>query len=438
MSEIEKLSAQYANEISKAEANQDRLNQLLSTTNKDSELIKATTEQINKKYETWIDASEKLAAATKKIYDALKNVVTGSAEAGTQLFAIAKRYNTTTEEVQRWNYALQDATGQADLFTQSLSVMVKGMAQIAAGRGVAFSHALHNIGLEYKNIRDLSASEQFQTIIEGLGNLENYSARIEAAQQLFGEAGQYIVSVMEEGGDALATYRNEAEQFGIISSENAERLKDLQIAMQIVNTQLQEAKAELAIALQPALELITEVIKNVLAPVIRVVAKLFTALGKAGQFFFVILGAIILIMPKVLRTFALLRIAFSSTIAGASGAATAVNALKVALIGIPALIAVIGVLALIGSAFGNIKDKADDATDALKGFKEVGEEMGLMGADAQVNTESTATSMTTKTVEIGVEIHGYGDTSISDDAAVTVAQLTADQVNRSLGELTKG
>jgi hypothetical protein len=94
---------------------------------------------------------------------------------------------------------------------------------------------------------------------------------------------------------------------------------------------------------------------------------------------------------------------------------------------------VVGITALTAKAEAQTKS----ATGALREFTDVAESAGLIGEQAQINTESTATSLTTKDVNIAVEIHGYGDTEVSDASAVMVAQLTADEVQKAWGELTK-
>ena len=438
LSDIEKTAAQYERDIAKAQANQARLNQLLSQTNKNQAIINTVTAQINQKYDIWIRASEKLANATKKIYNTLKNVVSEASETGLQLYSLAKRYNTTAEDIQTWDRALQLATGQSELFTQSLSVMVKGMSQVASGRGVAFRKALKGIGVSYKEIADLSTSQQFEAIIEGLAGIENESMRAAYAQQLLGESGQYIASVLADGGEALEGYKNKAAAFGIVANSDAEALAEMNIRIEQAKSKFAEAKAQLAVALLPALDILTDLISNYLAPAIKWVADRFKNLSKAGQGFILIIGGILLILPKMIKTLAMARIAFLSVQNGAKGATIAITGLKTAMVGLSAVAGVLGIVFTAITLISQLGKKAEETTDAMREMADVGESMGLMGADAQVNTESTATSMRTMTAEISVEIHGYGDTSISDDAAVTVAQLTADQVNRSLGELTKG
>lgn len=435
LADIEKLASKYASDIEKAEANQARLNQLLTQTNKNSQIIRTATQQINEKYEVWLQASEKLANATKKIYGILKNVVSEASETGLQLSSLAKRYNTTAEDIQTWDRALQLATGQSELFTQSLSVMVKGLSQVASGRGVAFQKALKGIGVAYKDIADLSATKQFEAIIEGLEGIENQSMRSAYAQQLLGEAGQYISSVLSQGGEALKGYKEEAASFGIIANSDAEALAQMNIKLEQANSQFTEAKAQLALALAPALEVITELIRDYLAPAIRKLADIFKSMGKWGQGFILIMGVLILLIPKIIKGIALWRISMLSLQAGATKAAVAVNVLKTSLLGIGAIVGIIGLVGILVGSLTQLGKKADETKDSLEDMADVSETMGITGQAAQVNTESTSTMLRTTTATVNVDIYGHGDTELSDESAVTVSQLTADEIQKAWGDI---
>lgn len=437
LSEIEQKAQEYARDIERAETNAVRLNEALKQGNKNTQLLRAATLQVQQRYEVLQQASEKVAQSIKKVYTTMKQVVTQASETGLSLTSTAKKYNTTAEDIQTWNYALQLATGQSELFTNSLNVMVKGMSQIASGRGVAYRTALKNIGIAYKDIVELDTAEQFQAIIEALSGVENESKRTAYAQQLLGESGQYISRVLTEGIEALDGYTEKAKAFNIITNSDAEALAEMNIKLQQANSQMTEAKAQLALALQPALEVITDLIRNVLAPAIRNVSEAFKGLGKGGQAVVLGLGGILLVVPKVIGGLTSLKISLLALQTGATTTSVALNLLKTSMIGIGILGAVVGVIGLIGSAFSKTTEETENATDAIEEYKKAAEGLAISGVGVTTNTESVATSMTTSTVNINADIYGHGDTEISDDTAVTVAQLTADEVQKAWGDLIK-
>lgn len=438
IAEIEKLSAQYARDIEKAVANQIRLNELTSQQAKNEALIRAATQQINEKYDTWIALSEKLANATKRIYDTLKNVVSESAETGVQISALARRFNSTAEDVQVWDRALEIATGEQNIFTESMKTMVQGMSQIASGRGVAYRNALREIGVAYDEISGLDATAQFQAIAEGLAGVENYSMRAAYAQQLFGEKGQFLAGALEGGVESIEEFKEQAKEFGIISNEDAESLRQMSLQLEKAESLMDEAKAQLAIALIPALEVISDLIKNVVAPVVKSLAEGFKAMGKGGQTVALVFMGLIIILPKFIMLFASLKIAMLAASSGADKLSVSMAALNKAT-GVWGLVlgAIASLILIIVGALGKMSDEADKATESLNNFNQTAESMGVVGGEFTTNTEQIATRSTTYEMILNATIHGEGDTPISDENAVKVSKMVSDEVNKGFGELIK-
>ena len=317
--------------------------------------------------------------------------------------------------------------------------MVKGMAQIAAGRGVAFQKALKNIGVSYKDIRELSAGEQFEAILKGLSEVENYSTRAAAAQQLLGESGQYIADVFENGSINLEEYREKAEKFGIISQNNAQRLAELGFELEAVKSTLAVAGAELVTSLAPTIEFLGNFLKTIVVPVLNGISKTLNAMGVFGGVLLTIGFSALLLLPKLILLMKLHTIQTNLATVATKALGKAAVATQVAMGPWGWIIAGIGAaLTVLMGIIGAVTQKNNELNDSLA--QTVEETKGIYGTAAQgfsANTESTATSMTTKTVTVGVDIYGHGDTDISDDAAVTVAQLTADEVQKAWGDLVK-
>lgn len=427
-----KIKLDYAKEKAKG------LSEATSETTKNQELLRVATAKVNSQYEKIEKNAKKIRLAVVAILVVVRKWVKETTEQATELYSLSKRYQASVEDIQKWNRALQLATGQSDLFTQSLSTMVKGFAQIAAGRGVAFTKALQNVGIAYKDIAELSAGEQFSSILEGLSNIENFSTRAAAAQQLFGESGQYIAQIFEQDQRTIDDYLESASRFGIISSENAQRLAELKFDLEAANSQLSLAKAELVIALVPALELLTQLIK-VISPILKGLAEGFGRLGKFGAISATVFAGMLLIYPKLIalsRQHALQKqleaLAIKVTGDESLKAVPKLMALNFSLgaIGI-AVVGLSTILALVGK-------KADQTADKLGNVVKEGQ--GMMGdtaTDFTTNTEAYSTSNREYYINIEADITGKGDTAISDESAIKVAQLTADAINKSLGELTK-
>ena len=96
-------------------------------------------------------------------------------------------------------------------------------------------------------------------------------------------------------------------------------------------------------------------------------------------------------------------------------------------------IAIIGIIALIN----RLKGKADEAQMSLNGIVDSYDKLNGAGVDVNNSTESYSSYQSEKTVNIGVEVKGYGDTAVSDATASQIAALTAEEVNKALGDLVK-
>lgn len=439
--EYKKINAELdkiRNNLAYAEQYQKGLESATSQTAKNQALVKAATEQVNKKYETLEKQAKKVQVVTLAIVYALSRVATQSAETGSELYALSKRYQTSAEDIQNYNNALLLATGQQDLFTQSLSVMVKGLAQIAAGRGVAFKKALSNIGIAYKDISQLSAGEQFEKILNGLAGVENYSTRAAAAQQLLGDSGQYIASIFEQDSQTIEDYLQQASQFAIISNENAQRLAELQFALKSANSQLEVSKAEIAIALVPAFQVLAQILTT-LQPIIKNIAKGFEATGKVGATLSLVLVGLLFLFPiitSVIKLFTKQNILASQTTMAVGNeflkTAVKANILKLSLIGIMGVAGIVlGILGAITTEAATAKSGLDDVVTEMQDV------LGGNVGEYTANTERYSTTSKTTEIIIDANIHAEGDTPISDDGAVKTAHLMVDEMQKAWGELTK-
>lgn len=437
LQQINALLDDYRVKLGYAADKQKELEAATSQTAQNQALINAATTQMNQKFANLEKVARKVQIATLAVVAAMTKVVNSSIALGTELYSLSKRYQTTAEDIQLWNRALQLATGQADLFTNSLSVMVKGMAQIAAGRGVAFRKALANIGIAYRDIKELSAGEQFEAILNGLASVENYSTRAAAAQQLLGESGQYIADVFENQSIDLEEYLTKAQKFGIISQDNAKRLAELGFELEAVKSTLAVAGAELVTSLAPTIEFVGNFLKTVVVPVLNGISTTLKSMGGFGTALLVVGTTSLILLPKIVMWIKQLQL-YTLLSANATRQLAAAGVVANMVFGkwMIVLTAIAGVITLVMGVVGALNKEVEDVNKNLDDT--LVKTQGLLGdaaSDYTVNTEATSKAMTTRYVEISVDIDGHGDTPIGDENAVKVARLTADDVQKSWGDL---
>ena len=433
---LKKINAQiddYRVKIQYAIDKQKQLKILTDETKQNQTLISAAIANANEQWAKSEKTARKVQVAAVAILAALTKITKAAVDQGTELYSLSKRYETTADDLQLWNRALQLATGQADLFTNSLSVLSKGISDVATKRGVAFNNALKAIGVSFKDIENLTRGEQFQTILEGLKNIENQSTRAAYAQRLLGESGQYIAQVLDDID--IDEYLEQAQKFGIISQNNAKRLAELGFELEAVKSSLAVAGAELVTSLAPTIEFIGNFLKTIVVPVLNGISKTLNALGVFGGVLLTIGFAAALLLPKLILLMKLHTIQTNLATVATKALGKAAVATQVAMGPWGLIIAAVGA-ALTGlmAIIGATTEKNNELNDSLA---ETAENFGLIGTQTQANIESTSTTMRTQTIDITVDISGSGDTAISDEAAVMVAQLTAEQINKTLGEKIK-
>lgn len=442
LSDINKQLDDYKIKLEYAIEKQKELSYATDETRKNQELTAAVTTQVNEKFAKSEEVAQKLSNIVTKLYAQVKKFAIEAIDAGTDLYSLSSRFNTSVEDIQIWNRTLQVATGQSDVFTNSLKKIVQGMSQISSGRGVAYKTALKEIGIAYADIAKLDTAAQFEAIAQGLANVENRSLRTAYAEQLLGESGQYLVNSLENGIEGLEEFRTEAGKFGVLTTEEAQKLTELGIRIEQIKSQLQLVGADLVEALEPAIESIASFLRAVVIPIIKSLSTVLRPLGGFGSALLIIITSALKFLPQIISYIKMYTIqqhlAAIATKATGEAAVTAGTAMKAAFGWIGIIIGVIGALGSLISSLSSAKEEADDLNDSLD--ETMTKAQGVVGGSASgytTTSEQIATKSTQYETTINVTIRGEGDTKLSDEQMVATAQLTAAEVNKSLGELVK-
>lgn len=440
--DINKQLADYDTKLPSLIEKQKELTTATNETSYNQQLVGAVTQQVNDKFAKTEEVAKKVSAVVKKLYMQVKKFAEEAINTGTTLYSLSSRFNTSVEDIQIWNRTLQVATGQSDVFTNSLKKIVQGMSQVASGRGVAYKTALNEIGIAYKDIAELDTAAQFEAIAQGLANVENRSLRAAYAEQLLGESGQYLVEALENGVEGLEQFKNEAEGFGYLTTEDAEKLKDLNITIEKLKSQLQLVGAELVEAIAPTIETLGKFLSKFVVPIIKTISNILEQMGDFGSVLLVIGTASLIMLPKVITLIQLYKVqqiyAARATAVVGDEAVKAGLKMKAAFGWISVIISIVSVIGILIGSLISAKEEADDLNDSLDDT--IIKTQGIVGSSASgytATSEQISTKATQYETTIDVTIRGEGDTKLSDEQMVTTAQLTAAEVNKSLGELVK-
>jgi phage-related minor tail protein len=239
------------------------------------------TESALKNYKAQLDAmpnaltkfADGLSAAadkTKLLSATAVTALTGMAGMAVKAGAMADDLNTlskqtgfTTEELQKMQYAADRIDVSVETITgglQKLTVQVKNGNDAFDTLGVKLTDASGNTR---------SMTDIFYDTVEALSHIENETDRDTMAMELFGKSASSLAGIVDDGGAALRQLGEEAENAGLILSQDAvdaanafnDKVDELKAKAQAA---FFESGAAIAESFIPAMEKLVEVGTNVL------------------------------------------------------------------------------------------------------------------------------------------------------------------------------
>lgn len=221
---------------------------------------------------------EQFEAGAKKVSDSTRGLSTAAAGVGTAMLGMAYKAGTTAddlltlsrntgfsvEELQKMQYASDLVDVSMDAMTGSVQKLTK---QMASG-----NKAFETLGVSITNadgsMRDVT--DVWYDSLEALSKVENETLRDQLAMQLFGKSAMELSGIVDDGGEALKQFGQDAEDAGLILSEDAVsaagQFNDAMDTLKGKATQaFFEAGASLAESLLPKLEELIDWVSQVIS-----------------------------------------------------------------------------------------------------------------------------------------------------------------------------
>lgn len=243
------------------------------------ELIETTDKlkDLEKQYGKCSPALEAISAKTGELADKTKGLSAGAAVLGGGMVAMAvnagkaaDELKTTAqvtgfsvEELQKLQYAADLVDVSYETMTGSITKVTKAMS--------SGSKVFDKLGISITNqdgsMRD--AKDVWYEALEALGQIENETERDAVSMELFGKSAMEMAGIVDDGGQKLKTLGEEAQNAGLIMSEDAVngagQFNDaLDTLKARASAAFAEAGATLADTLIPALEWLVEKVSAVL------------------------------------------------------------------------------------------------------------------------------------------------------------------------------
>ena len=251
-------------EIIANEASLKKLESGLDDTNKDLKQFgdtaggaKISLESMAKATDDLANKTAALSAASAAGLAALAGSAVQAGQTADDLNTLSKQTGFTTAELQKMKYASDLIDVSMEDMTGSIQKLVK---QMASG-----SDAFKTLGVsvtdETGQLRN--ATEVWYETLEALSQVENETQRDALAMEIFGKSAASLAGIVDDGGEALKNYGKDAEDLGLIMSQDtldaANKLND---AIDLTKARLEatflETGAKVAETVLPIVEELAE------------------------------------------------------------------------------------------------------------------------------------------------------------------------------------
>lgn len=279
------------------------------------------------------DKTKVLSASAGAALVAIGGLAYNAVTSADDLNTLAKQTGFTTEELQKMQYAsdlidvnMEDITSAAAKMTNKLRTSEDSFSNL----GIAIRDSVSG--------ELLSTDQIFKNTIAALSQIENETERDKAAMEIFGKSANELAGVIDDGGAALEEYGAQAENLGLImSQETLDNLND-------VNDKIDELKGNLKGTLAKTGAKALDALAPVLEDVANGIGKVLEFVGNLDEgtikIILTILAVVAALSP-VLSIISTLSAVFSAIIPviAAFNAVLAANPIILIVMAIAALIA---------------------------------------------------------------------------------------------------
>ena len=191
------------------------------------------------------------------IAKSLGGLVTGFtdvAQAIDKVGKAAQRAGVSVGFMSQLRFAAEQSGASFEQLAAGMKAMQRNIGLFAMGAGEAKS-ALEAMGVEYADLESLSPEEQFMKLSELLAGVEDANLRAALATRIFGEGGQELANMLENGADGIKAYQEQADALGLTMTESQTKgAAQFNDSLNIMSKTMEMLRSQLVAAMGPALE----------------------------------------------------------------------------------------------------------------------------------------------------------------------------------------
>lgn len=251
-------------EIVETEQSLKGLEQELKNSNVGWQQFQANAEEVSKKAGEVADKTRAMSAAAAALGGAMIANALHTGVWADDLNTFSQQTGFTTEQIQKFQYAADRVDVTFDSIRGAAAKMTKQLGS-SPEKFEALGVAVYNADGTMRDVNDV-----FFDTLQALSGVENGTERDVLAMDIFGKSANELAGIIDDGGAALNEFGEEAEEAGLILSQDAvdsantfnDKVDELKAK---ASQAFLSAGAALADTLIPALESLVEVVTGVLS-----------------------------------------------------------------------------------------------------------------------------------------------------------------------------
>ncbi|MBQ1293337.1 MAG: hypothetical protein IIY21_04825 [Clostridiales bacterium] len=324
-----------------------------------AEKISATAGKMSQKFGSLAEKTRGLSMAAGGALAGMAGLAVKAGKDADELTTLSKQTGVATSELQKMQYA-------ADLIDVDTETITGGLRKLKKNLD-GHEDSWKKVGVQVKDAngqyKDITSI--FYETVKGLSQIENETERDIVAMDLFGKSADELAGVIDDGGEALKALGEEAENMGvIISDEDLEKANELNDTLDRLKAEIMPTLMQLGIQIaeaimpyipeiQEAVERVLSVLRNISPHTIAIVGSVL-ALTSALSPMFSLLSSVTGVVSKLAPL-------FSAVTSSAGGLTSVLGAISAPVL---AIAAVVGVLI---AAFKHLWDTNEEFKNNILG-----------------------------------------------------------------------